>query len=309
MLEHYQISIAMLQECGINWNCLTREQQLLSILREKFKHRQCKARTAHNQHEGVNEKSQWGGTVGLSLGAVCRYAKVVGEDPTGLGHWCWARFQGQDGIILRCVSVYGPCKSNNGDRSVWQQHIQFLNNNDDTRSPETAFLEDLEADLKAWLATGDQVIVGGDFNKELTCGPFPAIFQRNNVHNMVFELHSPEDFPSTSNKAKTKKRTMDDIFGTLNLVPVSAGYLPINEFLGDHQPIWFDVACLAALGHPPPKIQHPSRRRLQLQNSKSVKICMDELKPPGTQHPSPNLCLGTICACKSRSTSHSSPSV
>ena len=32
MMEHYQITFAMLQECGINWNCLPRDQQLLSIL-------------------------------------------------------------------------------------------------------------------------------------------------------------------------------------------------------------------------------------------------------------------------------------
>jgi exonuclease III len=125
----------------------------------------------------MNEESQWGGTAVLSLGDVCRYAKGAGEDPTGLGRWCWARFQGQDGITLRCVSVYGPCKSNNGDKSVQQQHIQFLDNNDNTRSPETTFLEDLEADLKIWLAAGDQVLVGGDFNKELTRGTFPAMFQ------------------------------------------------------------------------------------------------------------------------------------
>ena len=205
MMEHYQITIAMLQECGINWNCLPRDQQLLSILREKFKFRQCKTRTAHNRQEGVGEKSQWGGTAVLFLGDVCRYAKGVGEDPTGLGRWCWARFQGQDGVTLRCVSVYGPCDSKNGDKSVWQQHIQFLNDNDDPRSPDVAFLEDLEADLKTWLAKGDQVVVGGDFNQELTRGPLPAMFKRNNMHNMVFELHSPEDFPSTSKKAIKKE--------------------------------------------------------------------------------------------------------
>ena len=43
-----------------------------------------------------------------------------------------------------------------------------LMNHNDNHNSKTAFLEDLEQELKTWLAAGDQVIVGGDFNLEVT---------------------------------------------------------------------------------------------------------------------------------------------
>ena len=88
------------------------------------------------------------------------------------------------------------------------------------------------------------------------------MFECNHMHNMVFQLHEPADFPSTSDKPTVNKRTVDGIFGTANLIPIRAGYLELGEFLGNHHPIWFDVSYQNALGHRPPKFDQPSMRRL-----------------------------------------------
>jgi hypothetical protein len=40
------------------------------------------------------------------------------------------------------------------------------------------------------------------------------MFQCNDMHNMVFELHPSDEFPSTSTKAKKNKHTVDGIYGT-----------------------------------------------------------------------------------------------
>jgi hypothetical protein len=56
------------------------------------------------------------------------------------------------------------------------------------------------------------------------------------------------------------------------------------KLLGDHHPIWLDVAYQAALGHPPPKLSTPLAGRLQLQNPKCVKCHMDELKKRLLEH-------------------------
>ena len=283
-LEHHQVTVAMLQECGLNWDNISQNHRLPSIFRDKKRFTKCKAFTAHNVHTGVKTKCQWGGTAVLSMGNISHYAKGAGRDLTGLGRWCWTRFQGRNGITLRYVSVYGPCDSKNGETSVRRQHIKYLNEHNDNRHPKTAFLEDLEKELKTWLAAGDQVVVGGDFNLEVTSGPLPAMFARNHMHNMVFCLHDPADFPSTSDKATVNKRTVDGIFGTANLIPIRAGYLELGEFLGNHHPIWFDVSYQNALGHRPPKFDLPSMRRLQLHDPKCVARYTAELKKRLLQH-------------------------
>ena len=175
-LEHHQVTVAMLQECSLNWDNISQNHRLPSIFRDKKHFTKCKAFTAHNVHTGVKTKCQWGDTAVLSMGNISHCAKGAGRDLTGLGRWCWTRFQGRNGITLRYVSVYGPCDSTNGETSVRRQHIKYLNENNDNRHPKTAFLEDLENELKTWLAAGDQVVVGGDFNLEVTSGPLPAMF-------------------------------------------------------------------------------------------------------------------------------------
>jgi hypothetical protein len=159
----------------------------------------------------------------LSFGNISHYAKGARKDLTGLGRWRWMGFQGRNRITLRFVSVYGPCDSSNGETSVRKQPIQYLNNHNDNRDPKTACLEDLEKELKPWLAAGDQVIVGGDFNLEVTSGRLPAMLECNHMYNMVFQLHDPADFPSTSDKPTVNKKTVDGIFGTANLIPIRAG--------------------------------------------------------------------------------------
>jgi hypothetical protein len=132
-------------------------------------------------------------------------------------------------------------------------------------------LQDLQKELKTWLDAGDQVIVGGDFNMEIASGRLLTMFDRHNMHNIVFFLHDPDNFPSTSDKAIVNKKTVDSIFGAANLVPVHARYLELGEFLGNHHPIWFDVTYQNTLGHCPPKLSPPPMRRFQLQDPKCVK--------------------------------------
>jgi hypothetical protein len=100
-----------------------------------------------------------GGTSVLSIGNIGHYAKGTGRDLTGLGWGCWMCFQGQNGITLCFVMVYGPCNSNDGETNVRKQHIQYLNNHNDNRDPKTAFLEDLKKPSKPGLMTVTRLLL------------------------------------------------------------------------------------------------------------------------------------------------------
>ncbi len=90
------------------------------------------------------------------------------------------------------------------------------------------------------------------------------------MHNMIFSLHDPTTFPSSSNHTTARQRTVDGIWGTANLTPIKAGYLETTDFPGDHYPLWFDISYSDALGHTPSKLTRPSIRRLQLNNKRST---------------------------------------
>ena len=131
-----------------------------------------------------------------------------------------------------------------GAGRVYNQHLKYLNDNDDDRDPHTAFLEDLDKAVAKWLESGDQLVVGGDFNHEITEAPITTLFEKHGMSNMIFSLHDQTLFPSTSSKAYRNKRTVDGIFATPGLVPIRWGYLDITEFPGDHTPIGSTSASL-----------------------------------------------------------------
>ena len=282
-IQKYSAGVYCGQELGKNWSAIPAEQSLQTLARGAIGP-SVRAVTAHNYHSGVNSPNQWGGTAVLSMDQMSRYAAGVGRDPTGLGRWCWARFRGKNGIFLRVASIYCPCAPPTsahgtpslGELSVYKQHQKFLNECNDDRDPRTAFLEDFETELASWIDEGDQVIVAGDFNFHVLEDPITSLFERYDMHNMVFALHDPQGFPASSGKGDN--RTVDAIFGTPNLVPLKAGYIDICDHPGHHYALWADISLQSSLGHPPTQFPHPKMRRLQLSNAKCVAKYQQRLK-------------------------------
>ena len=211
----------------------------------------------------------------------------MGKDPSALGRWVWVRYRGRNNITLRVVSIYCPCKPQrtagrclkSKDRSVYSQHLKYLNDKDDERDPRQAFLDDLEEDLLKWIDSSDQLLVGGDWNHHILENPIKDLFEKYDMHNMIFKLHEPTSFPSSSGHSKDAlTRTVDGVFGTADLIAIRAGYLEIGDFPGDHHPLWFDVSYASALGHKPSKLVRPPIWCLQLSINKSVQKYQQQLK-------------------------------
>ena len=197
---------------------------------------------------------------------------------THLGRWCWARYRGRNNIVLRLVSAYRPCPNKDGEQSVESQHHRHFQDNNDDREARDAFLEDFDKDLTSWIAMGDQIIVSADFNEEIRDPVIENLFEKHNMHHMVFCKHDPANAPPTCSKTHATKRNVDGVWGTANLVPLRCGFLEAGDFPGDHVAIWFDIAYTDAFGHNLPKVHTPMARRLRLQDSKATKRYMDEYR-------------------------------
>jgi len=54
-MRRYKISFAMLQECGIQWDVMPREQRFINIAKRILEphNETCKVHTAHNESHGV----------------------------------------------------------------------------------------------------------------------------------------------------------------------------------------------------------------------------------------------------------------
>jgi len=213
-MRRLHVHALQLAETGIDWNCMGEDEQLRKVARRHLtentdKPEPCRVATAHNVHSGTRHRKQWGGTAIITRGKLAQTYMGQGEDPTRLGRWVWMRFKGRNGLTLRIVSVYCPNppsssgRSKSKDQSVHQQHLKYLNDKNDDRTPRDAFLEDLEEDLTKWLDSGDQLLVMGDFNHHILDDPIFSLFDKYGMKNMIFELHNPNLFPPSCTKSET----------------------------------------------------------------------------------------------------------
>ena len=171
-----------------------------------------------------------------------------------------------------------PWTTRQGPNSVWNQHRKYFNEVNDPRNPRAAFLEDFDAALTSWIATGDQVLVSGDFNDDISSRKIQNLFAKHGMHHMVFCRHNQADAPATCNKNTTTHKNVDGVWGTANLVPLKCGFLEAGDFPGDHVMIWMDIAYEDALGHNPPPVHRPEARRLKLDDVRVEKRYMTEYR-------------------------------
>ena len=282
-IREREVDIWLLQEIGLHWSNLSKTRQWRSRV-DKYLNPKCtKTRCSHNIHDTTGTRVQAGGTGVLAHDKISHFAMGSGSDIAKLGRWTWSRFRGKHGMVLRVVSVYRPCESSGGERTAWSQHKSYLNDNNDDRNPRDAFMEDLKAEVQAWIPGGDQIILGGDLNDEIRSPFIKSFFADLGMHNLIFQKHDETLAPTTFFRNK-KGKVMDGLWGTANIVATSCGYLEPNDFPGDHSALWIDISYNCALGHNPPLPTNPDANRLQLDQPKTVTKYMKTYKAEVIKH-------------------------
>jgi len=138
------------------WDVLPEDQHLAKRTRGWWEH--CQWSLSHNCTKTNNSPHQPGGTGLLCLNHVAHQASRPGEDPLGLGCWCWTRICGPNGFFLRIISMYCPCFST-GPLTTYQQQIRRLNQLQRFECPCKAILKDITTEIIAWKELGDHVML------------------------------------------------------------------------------------------------------------------------------------------------------
>ena len=281
-VRKYQPDIVLLQELGFHPGRVRYQQRWKTRIRDQFDPRQTKTITAHNTHDRTGNRKLWGGVAILATGETVHYARGTGADGQGLGRWCWSRYQAGT-TITRFVTLYRPTDNKRGQVTVYAQHKEYFESQNDDRDPRQAFLDDFTTELDSWLALGDQVCVAGDLNEDVLSQRITSIFESRSMHHMIFSLHDSAQAPETCFR-NTRRISVDGIWGTPNLIPIQAGYMEEHDFPGDHRALWFDISYDSVFGIDPPPIYIPRARRLQLSNSKSLKSYSKTFKQKVQEH-------------------------
>lgn len=187
----------------------------------------------------------------------------TGVDQTLLGRWSWIQLSGRNGVITRIYSAYRPCHGQ-GEHTVYSQQVRALLAKNDTRCPQTAFWEDLHEEIQAAKQEGIQIIIGGDFNCDLSKEVTSNFMTELGLYNVVFELHGDQG-PNTFARGSSQ---IDGIYASTTIQVKKSGYMPLLCAVGDHRPLWMDINVTSIVGEPEQGHLPRNARRLRIDDTR-----------------------------------------
>jgi hypothetical protein len=211
--------MTIVQEIRINWR--------KSKGRDKWHERVGSARVpsnfAHNTRELQDtDRLQPEGTALIAAPTLQSRCREKGQDPTGLGRWVWMRVQGTSDYNTLFFSAYRPCMPlGAGVNTVHAQHAGHLGAT--SKEPRTQLLLDLAEAIKARQEQGDYIILGMDFNQEVTSRPIRKFFRDLHLHNAILSRHPNSSPPATCHRNENIVQ-IDGIYCSIGIVPVTAGF-------------------------------------------------------------------------------------
>ena len=105
-----------------------------------------------------------------------------------------------------------------------------------TRCPQAAMLEDLKTVIEQAKEEGDEIIVGGNFNMNVTTA-LTELCEHLELKNEIttqFETGGPPTYAGGI-------KQIDDILVSTTINVYQCGYPPLNLSPGDHRVIWLDI--------------------------------------------------------------------
>jgi len=212
----------------------------------------CHVSTAWNQHKSFQTSSQMGGMAILMVSKLTYQVASMGCNPTGLGWWTWTCFRSKHGHHTCIVTCYRLVKNEKGPLLVYNQPCRYFLQHNVDHCPLLQFQIDLKHDIEKWQADGNLLIIGRDWNEEVSSPPWRTFW-----HNLG--LVNPEGLISRTPTATYNHgcKQLDMVYLSPSLHQVECEYLSCNNTIlsADHSALWLNVPAFCLhLQAPPPNI-------------------------------------------------------
>ncbi len=216
----------------------------------------------------------------------CFSAKVVetGVDPYGLGRWCWMKV-GSGEKKTRIDMIYQPSgtsTTNSAGTTMREQHKGYFEARGDIRPARIIFFDQLIAQLVVWKATNSDIILLGDFNKNVYTGCIakqlaqPDLNFNEQCHQCT-RVYIPPTF-------REGTIPIDTIYATAGIECINAYILPHKGGVDNHRCFIVNFSSTSVIGSKFPNIVQCATRQLHCKSTCLEKTYNYELDLLCTQH-------------------------
>ena len=241
-ITNNDIDVYAMQEMNTDWRRCKKSFTIWERTRGWFEN--MKITVSNNLREKNSSPYQSGGTGILCQKDLSLQMIDSGKDPRRLGQWTWQLFKGKNNICLRIISVYFAKPSDFGKRKAYFQQKEALQQSHIVEPPEEVFWIDLWKEVDQWSQQGDQIVIGRDWNVDVTREEFLELFMERGLYPAITGRHG-NNAPNTCNRGS---EPIDEIFVSANIVVTAAVYLECGEGEGNHRPLWFEMEKNSVLG-------------------------------------------------------------
>ena len=266
----HDIDAAALCEIGINWSHSHRRKSFnLSHMLNSKLDREVRAVTSHNKHGPSRSTGQYGGTGIVLFNSAIQYANGSAHDHRNLGRWTSWVLSNSPTHRTRVAVAYCPGRSRReGLRTVYQQHLRYIQQHQIQLTPYQLFVDDLTKQVTTWIKAGERLLLFMDANEHITNGLLHAKLTGKDIGLKEVSHRSWGDNPP--NTHVNGSIPIDGIFASPDLEIMHCLFLSFHESVGDHRTMIVEISTRSILGQHQSTIVRPTTRRLTTKQPRSV---------------------------------------
>ena len=185
---------------------------------------------------------QQGGVSISTIGTLSDYSQERGEDPSGLGRWCWQKLEGHSNTKTAVFQIYRPVRNTQDYGSTYIQQRTTAGIFD----PIAIFDKDLLEQVDQFTAEDFQIVIMGDFNVPLNArGTLERELGDRGIREVILARYGKQHAPNTHVRGT---KPIDGIFASESIQMVKGGYEEGMSDISDHRLVWADLAIDTVLG-------------------------------------------------------------
>ena len=266
----HEIDGVALCEVGVNWGLTPRRKWFhLSHWFNTLSEREVRASTSHNTHGPNRSPGQYGGTGIVLFNSILQYAQGISHDHRQLGRWASWVLSNNPEHRTRVVVAYCPGRSRReGLKTVYQQHVRYIQTNRLSCTPYQLFVDDLTKQIKCWTEAGDRILLFIDANEDIRTGLIARSLTSTDIG--LQEISHKVWVSSPPNTYIDGSLPIDGIFASPELEILHCMSLSFHESIGDHRTMMIEISTRSLLGQHQSSIVRPTTRRLTTKQPRSV---------------------------------------
>jgi hypothetical protein len=183
----------------------------------------------------------------ITVGCLASSVIESGSDLMGLGCWCWIQIGGggKDTCVVTAYQPTNPRRKTKGE-TIWDQHIRYFEARGEIRNPRDMFCANLISLLQQWKNAGNEIVLLGDFNKNVYTGDLARSLSGDNLRmHKLCRCITSLPLPHTHICGSV---LIDAVFCTAGIDGVAIALLPSRIGIGNHRVFMVDVTYASMLG-------------------------------------------------------------